>query len=713
MNPNVTEPETDQSILKSLRYYDSLRLNATGRIKREEGSNVDVFQDPETEEDVVLCHLSSLSAFTYGNFVPLELAFVDAAAISLAAHQLNVGDGSIVNILNGLNDRCNVRFTVEFADTQGNEGYALDHVVDQIGREAGASDRLPCAFLGAYGSAQSIPTSIVTGLFGYPQVSGASTSSDLDETGQHGLFARTIPSDSDNSIPIIIYLREVLQVTRLAVIHANDPYGNAFVLGLANAAREYAQDMAIYQIPLNEGEGAEKIAIETFKETEYRYVFCLAFTNEIHDNLLTEAFNMGVAGDGKHNWFFGDSFQGVLPNRYFEKDSPLHLAYRGVGLLEVTSGMEGMTAYDTFTEWIGKLKNPDDLQYLGSHFPEYDHPDYGSDPPFIDDENFLSAPLVSTYAPFFYEATIALGLAACSAISGDTLDGETHFRHLADGSFTGVSGKVSFDTITGTRDVTSAIYRVTNWLPNDVVDTETGETVVEFKPYMTDIFQDGEWSELRDFIFNDGTPNLPPDSTSIVPETSDHWAATILVPVTIALVAVVGIFLFFERKRKQTDTLWYIKKEELKFSDPPDIIGRGIFGLILKAEYRGTEVAIKRVLPPRHRDKGRKFRGSTKTSSIHSSIHNSLHSQETQTKDEQNLGLQSVTDKGSLARKISMTGSVEGSEGVSKPYSKTPVIAIGPGEVSRKLLRKNFIKEMRYLSKMRHSCIATVMGKFS
>ena len=37
--------------------------------------------------------------------------------------------------------------------------------------------------------------------------------------------------------------------------------------------------------------------------------------------------------------------------------------------------------------------------------------------------------------------------------------------------------------------------------------------------------------------------------------------------------------------------------KELRFDEPPEIIGRGTFGLVLLANYRGTEVAVKRVLP--------------------------------------------------------------------------------------------------------------------
>ena len=45
--------------------------------------------------------------------------------------------------------------------------------------------------------------------------------------------------------------------------------------------------------------------------------------------------------------------------------------------------------------------------------------------------------------------------------------------------------------------------------------------------------------------------------------------------------------------------LWAVKTSELKFEDPPVVIGRGTFGLVLLANYRGTQVAVKRVIPPR------------------------------------------------------------------------------------------------------------------
>eukprot|EP00980_Cylindrotheca_fusiformis_P006882 scaffold1442_cov128-Cylindrotheca_fusiformis.AAC.3 len=698
MDFNVTEPQAGESHLQSLPHYDNLRLNATGTITREKGSKVDVVQDPDTEQVVVLCNLIGLLPLTSEGVTPLRPIHIDAAAVALAAHHLNVGDGTIVPEVKGLNESCNVRFTVEFADTQVETEYALNQVVELIGRDPGGPERLPSAFIGASFSRISVPTSIVTGLFGYPQVSGSSASADLDDKSQHPLFGRTMPSDADIVVPFILYLRDILHVSKLAVIHINDPYGNANALGLREAARKYAPDMDIRTIPISkEGEGTEKATLEAVKETGFRYVFCAVYGT---DTLMTEAYNMDLAGNGKHNWFLGAGSAGP-GSKSFEKGSPLSLAYRGVGKLRLTVGVPGMAAYDRFAVEMGKLKNPDDLEYLSSLFPDYSKNNLGSIPPFIDDGSYLSTPSESNYASLTYEAAIALGLAACSGVSSDGfLDGETHFKHFTETSFTGVSGHVSFDNITGTRDVTGTTFRLTNFVPTDVVDDATGETAVGFTPHLTDVFQNGHWEEVSDFIFNDGTPNVPPDSPPISVKEGLQRTQAILAPVIVALAAAIGILLFFERKRRQTDALWYIKKEELKFADPPEIIGRGGFGLILKAEYRGTDVAVKRVLPPR-REGGWEPRESAETGSLaapHAKEHN---------KCTQHFGWQSMVDKVSLVRSASSIGILGHT---STSHEIRPAVAIGSLQTSRSQLRKNFIKEMRVLSKLRHSCIATVMG---
>jgi hypothetical protein len=50
-------------------------------------------------------------------------------------------------------------------------------------------------------------------------------------------------------------------------------------------------------------------------------------------------------------------------------------------------------------------------------------------------------------------------------------------------------------------------------------------------------------------------------------------------------------------KRRKSDEVWQVNLEELDFSYPVEVIGQGAFGVVLLADYRGTKVAIKRVLP--------------------------------------------------------------------------------------------------------------------
>lgn len=64
----------------------------------------------------------------------------------------------------------------------------------------------------------------------------------------------------------------------------------------------------------------------------------------------------------------------------------------------------------------------------------------------------------------------------------------------------------------------------------------------------------------------------------------------ILVPVFIVILIAVHCYVSY--KHRQADAIWIVKPEELKFDEPAKAIGRGTFGLVLLAEYRGTQVSI-------------------------------------------------------------------------------------------------------------------------
>eukprot|EP00977_Amphora_coffeiformis_P024041 scaffold14974_cov195-Amphora_coffeaeformis.AAC.48 len=718
--PAISQGEEDQGILTSLRHYDAVRLAASDSVVRHEGSNADVFIDPTDGKEIALCHLSTILPFTTGDFDPFRVAFEDAYSIALAIHHLNTGDGSIVPELEGLNERCPVRFTTEFADTEFVGGATLKHVVEQTSRED-PTERLPCAFLGAYRSAVSIPMSLVTGLLGYPQLSGASTSAELDDKSQYPLFGRTLPSDAGNAIPLIIYLREILQIQHLVVINVNDAYGNLYVEGMRNARDEWAPDMIIHQIPLDEDSSSIESVVASAKATGFQFIFAIVFTAETHDQLMTAAYQQGIAGDGRHNWVFGDSFLGTLDNRSFEKDSPLHLSYRGVGLLEITGGVAGFPEYDKYVSRMQELKNPTDSAYIGSLVPKHNHPNYPSVPPFISEDNFL-APITNGFSPFVYEAAVALGLSACNAITDDfVLTAEAHVAAVRALSFTSISGTVAFDPATGSRDPSSALYKVANFQEQELEDG-----TIAFQPIVTNLFQNSEWNWQDEFLFNDGTPNLPPDLAPAGSGDDGNLPILIGCLAGVALVLGVVVFLFYEHKRKSNDSVWQVKKEELKFNDPPEVLGRGSFGMVLLGEYRGTQVAVKRVIPQQtNKASGRTSstlwgRGTKNTTSdIFDAAAETYH------KDKK---VTHVVDEDASNSEVGTFSSFTGTTGswAGMSMSVASGVMSGVGALSmrgkdRKLkknkkgptakqLKEEFMEEMRYLSKLRHPCVTTVMG---
>eukprot|EP00281_Chroomonas_sp_CCMP1168_P019235 CAMPEP_0206225022 /NCGR_PEP_ID=MMETSP0047_2-20121206/7333_1 /ASSEMBLY_ACC=CAM_ASM_000192 /TAXON_ID=195065 /ORGANISM="Chroomonas mesostigmatica_cf, Strain CCMP1168" /LENGTH=693 /DNA_ID=CAMNT_0053648009 /DNA_START=65 /DNA_END=2143 /DNA_ORIENTATION=+ len=72
---------------------------------------------------------------------------------------------------------------------------------------------------------------------------------------------------------------------------------------------------------------------------------------------------------------------------------------------------------------------------------------------------------------------------------------------------------------------------------------------------------------------------------------------SVLLPTGACLLVCLGAYFFLSRNR--LDALWQLQESDLVYADPPVVIGKGSFGLVLQADCRGTTVAVKRVLPPK------------------------------------------------------------------------------------------------------------------
>ena len=258
----------------------------------------------------------------------------------------------------------------------------------------------------------------------------------------------------------------------------------------------------------------------------------------------------------------------------------------------------------------------------------------------------------------------------------------------------------------------------------------------------------------------------PPDQVIIKGDDNDRLIIFTCVFAGLALIIFAALvwFIRYQQKNRHNDSIWKVRQEELKFDDPPEVLGRGTFGLVLLAEYRGTQVAVKRAIPPMKRKPTiaaasqfrpqwfdnfgnardeTEFNDQTNTDFGGTSISSNdpgelvevpaviIEDQggsiiPEEAKKKQNAGTVSWGNiDGSASKLMSAKAPVLGSiqEDIPESYKgsfrskkfnfkmfKSKRDKAMTEEQSWKRMKEDFIEEMRYVSKLRHPCITTVMG---
>eukprot|EP00555_Chaetoceros_dichaeta_P013092 CAMPEP_0198268664 /NCGR_PEP_ID=MMETSP1447-20131203/38306_1 /TAXON_ID=420782 /ORGANISM="Chaetoceros dichaeta, Strain CCMP1751" /LENGTH=742 /DNA_ID=CAMNT_0043959849 /DNA_START=100 /DNA_END=2328 /DNA_ORIENTATION=- len=241
------------------------------------------------------------------------------------------------------------------------------------------------------------------------------------------------------------------------------------------------------------------------------------------------------------------------------------------------------------------------------------------------------------------------------------------------------------------------------------------------------------------FIFADGTANAPIPfiDPNVKNESNPSHTWAIVVVLCVGIICVAAAYVYVSRKRKHSDAVWSVTPTELTFDEPPEIIGRGTFGLVLLGEYRGTQVAVKRVIPPRVKREtasntiAEEMKKKTKLnflgrwrkdeSSVAATVFATMNKHIIPGADEDESDIDIESDMGKVSGlTVDMdTGFSKRSGSIGFGSKKSSVHSSGKaatpdmsmysnGDYSR--LKQDFIKEMRQLSKLRHPCITTVMG---
>jgi len=532
---NATAADTAKpSVLQTLMQTEATFQANSALLTRQSNFNV-LSNSVNGNGDLAQCNLVEMNRHSFMAGPSLQLAFPNGfplqvlAVISLAMEHLNAGNGRVIPALEGLPDRCNIRFTADFIDTVGSEAVAVDEVIQRV--ENSLNDtQLPCAFVGAFRSQVSVATSIITGIKGYPQFSALSNAEQLSDPDTFPLFGRVIPTNSLYGRPLLGYLHSELNVRNLCVVYIGNSNGLSYFDGIRSAAAEYFPDMNIRGVAYdaidaeqvdNDGTNAWTIpVIRDVKNTQIQYIFAISSNNE-HAPLMAEAYRQGIAGDGKHTWIFSNaiSAQRELGNSA-KPDDPVFLASKGALTFTTIGSLPNVGRFNELVEAYQELDNPTDMEYIRQRYPK--HPEVPTYAPQVTSALFAKS-AVNAFIPLFYDVVIAMGLGACKkqmeattpsdAAADRYPTGPEHFANTLNTTFVGASGTLGFVASSGNRDPSTTLFVISNFIPQDDLDAETGQPNGNLTLSIKQIayFDDGKWNTTEDIVFNDGTTDIPLD----------------------------------------------------------------------------------------------------------------------------------------------------------------------------------------------------------
>lgn len=333
-----------------------------------------------------------------------------------------------------------------------------------------------------------------------------------------------------------------------------------------------------------------------------------AFYPELFSRIMGLAYEMELAGENKLWLISGtaDLAPFLLSGKFIiPKDSSAAKAIAGNGIIFCKGGLPGVGgSYDRFTkEWkkLGESENA--LDYINEKVQSAAACSY--------DGNFFQS-LPHHIVTFTYDAIVGLGLSACGAqesmkssnsrstSNSEVFTGKLQRDIFANNTFRGASGDFLLRDEFPTRTADSSYFVMVNTAENELNDTH-----ISYKGSPLSFFwetQNRTWKGKGNFVYAAGLLTAPAEFEARQEESTEStvvWAP-ILVLALLLVFGLIGWFVYMKKKKKQVDSIWNVDMKELKFDEPPEIIGRGTFGLVLKAEYRGTEVAVKRVMPGKY-----------------------------------------------------------------------------------------------------------------
>ena len=260
-------------------------------------------------ESLLLCHVPMFFRYTTdvnSQRTLCPVAYASSSGALLAIHHFNSGDGSVVDELEGINQKCPIRLTAEIVDTQSSPITATTNIAHMLTRDFDSvALPQPCAVFGSQISLVTSRMAAILSVFDLFQVSSAAMSSEFEDPKQYPLFARTHTDVAGFGEMSMSYFLNNLEIDQFALLVPDDSYGLSFEVSVLDSVARHRQDgfeievvtsayLASIVDELN-FETEIRRALQVIKESEYNYVLA-AFYPEFLEPIMRIAAEIGIAG---------------------------------------------------------------------------------------------------------------------------------------------------------------------------------------------------------------------------------------------------------------------------------------------------------------------------------------------------------------------------------------------------------------------------------
>ena len=379
------------------------------------------------------------------------------------------------------------------------EGSLLDdlqEILDESTEDQRATITRPNAVIGASTSVASSAIGYMTSSFLIPQISSSSTAKYLNNKDIYPTFSRTVPTNQGDARAMALYL-QYLQITHVGILFINDAYGNDFHSDLVREL--YSMNITVASHPYD-NMSAEQ-SIHQLVASQQKYIIAI-LSPSTWRSVLKFANEQSIIGQPEYFWLFGESSLQFITSSFQldrESESDFARALHGAAVLAITS-----LPYEPLDVALLDFSDDKSLQqiYISQH----------AEPNIFTDYTFPKSDR-STYRYFTYDAVVAMMLAVCESsidLDNDNESGRIIYEQLLRTEFVGVSGSVSFDPSTGTRQAADLLYGVWNIQFPDELISNSSYTVL---PTLTNLINltnsAGQVKTLAPFYFASNT-TIPP-----------------------------------------------------------------------------------------------------------------------------------------------------------------------------------------------------------